>query len=56
MNLKVVQGYPFLTFYYSSDQINWKLLCKNIDATYLSTATGGFTSTTIENYMLLVNN
>ena len=51
IDLKVISRGTHFDFYYSSDQINWKLLCKNIDATYLSTATaGGFTGTTIGLY------
>ena len=39
-------------FYYSIDgEKNWKLLCKDVDPSYLSTTTaGGFTGTTIGLY------
>lgn len=50
--LKVVSQGLSYDFYYSLDvESNWKLLSKDVDASYLSTATaGGFTGTTIGLY------
>lgn len=50
--LKVVSHGTAYDFYYSTDgEKNWKLLCKDVDANYLSTATaGGFTGSTIGLY------
>lgn len=50
--LKVVSQGIGYDFYYSLDvESNWKLLSKDVDASYLSTATaGGFTGTTIGLY------
>lgn len=50
--LKLVSLGIGYNFYYSFDgEKNWKLLCKDVDASYLSTATaGGFTGTTIGLY------
>lgn len=50
-DLKVVSTGTHYNFYYSEIKNDWKLLCKNIDAAYLSTAkAGGFTGTTIGMY------
>ena len=50
--LKLVSQGIGYDFYYSLDgEENWKLLCKDVDASYLSTAmAGGFTGTTIGLY------
>lgn len=50
--LKVVSQGLSYDFYYSFDlESNWKLLSRDVDASYLSTATaGGFTGTTIGLY------
>lgn len=50
--LKVVSHGTAYDFHYSTDgEKNWKLLCKDVDANYLSTATaGGFTGSTIGLY------
>ena len=49
--LKVVSRGSTFDFYYSSDTDDWKLLCKDVDAGYLSTnMAGGFTGTTIGMY------
>ena len=50
--LKLVSQGISYDFYYSIDgEKNWKLLCKDVDASYLSTAmAGGFTGTTIGLY------
>lgn len=51
--LKVVSDGPLFGFYYSSDADEWKLLCKDVDAGYLSTnLAGGFTGTTIGMYSM----
>ena len=51
MNLKVISTGTQYDFYYSTEAEDWKLLCKNVDASYLSTAVaGGFTGTTIGMY------
>ena len=50
--LKLVsQGIGYDFCYSLDDEKNWKLLCKDVDASYLSTAmAGGFTGTTIGLY------
>ncbi|MDR0573417.1 MAG: glycoside hydrolase family 43 protein [Tannerella sp.] len=49
--LKVVSTGPTFECYYAEKKDEWKLLCENIDARYLSTANaGGFTGTTIGMY------
>lgn len=51
MNLKVISTGTQYDFYYSTEARDWKLLCKNVDASHLSTAAaGGFTGTTIGVY------
>lgn len=52
IRLKVLSEGTYYNFYYSlKDGEEWMLLCKNIDANYLSTATaGGFTGSTIGLY------
>lgn len=51
IDLKVVSKGTYYDFYYAVKRGEWNLLCKNIDANYLSTATaGGFTGTTIGMY------
>lgn len=52
IRLKVVSKGTHYDFYYSlKEGDDWTLLCKNIDAKYLSTATaGGFTGSTIGMY------
>ena len=50
--LKLVSQGIGYDFYYSIDgEKSWKLLCKDVDPSYLSTTTaGGFTGTTIGLY------
>lgn len=51
INLKVISNGVDYDFYYSLKENEWILLCKNIDAGYLSTAVaGGFTGSTIGMY------
>lgn len=51
IKLKVVSNGTHYDFYYSLQEEPWNLLCKNVDAKYLSTAVaGGFTGTTIGIY------
>lgn len=51
IDLKVISQGTYFDFYYSINKGDWSLLCKNVDAGYLSTAkTGGFTGTTIGMY------
>lgn len=49
--LKVISNETDYDFYYSTQEGTWQLLCKGVDARYLSTANaGGFTGTTIGMY------
>lgn len=51
IDLKVVSKGTHYDFYYAPKEGGWTLLCKNVDAGYLSTATaGGFTGTTVGVY------
>ena len=51
VNMKVISNGNSYDFYYALQLDKWKLLCKNVDASYLSTATaGGFTGATIGMY------
>lgn len=51
IGLRVISKGINYEFYYKIGEGKWELLCKNIDAGYLSTATaGGFTGTTIGLY------
>lgn len=51
LDLKVVSKGESYDFYFSSNGKAWTLLCQNVDANFLSTATaGGFTGTTIGMY------
>lgn len=51
--MKVVSAGLTYDFYHSSDNKTWKALAKNVNASYLSTATaGGFTGTTIGMYAI----
>lgn len=50
-DLKIVSRGTHYDFYYARQAGAWKALCKNVDASYLSTATaGGFTGTTVGMY------
>jgi alpha-N-arabinofuranosidase len=49
--LKIISTGLTFEFYYAEQKDNWKQLCKNIDAAYLSTKNaGGFTGTVIGMY------
>lgn len=51
IDLKIISEGNYYDFYYSVMGGNWQLLCKNVDASYLSTSVaGGFTGTTIGLY------
>lgn len=51
IDLKVISRGATFDFYYATKANEWKNLCKNVDANYLSTSTaGGFTGTTIGIY------
>lgn len=51
VDLRIVSRGTHLDFYYALPKGEWQLLCKNIDASYLSTANaGGFTGTTVGMY------
>ena len=51
IELKVVSTGLYYNFYYSLKPDKWNLLCKNVDASHLSSMnTGGFTGTTIGVY------
>lgn len=51
IHMKVVSRGTHYDFYYSEEGNDWTLLCKDVDANYLSTATaGGFTGSTIGLY------
>ena len=53
-DLKVVSRGTHYDFYYARQEGVWYVLCRNVDAGYLSTATaGGFTGTTIGMYATL---
>jgi len=53
-DLKVVSRGTHYDFYYARQEGVWNVLCRNVDAGYLSTATaGGFTGTTIGMYATL---
>ena len=53
-DLKVVSRGTHYDFYYARQEAVWNVLCRNVDAGYLSTATaGGFTGTTIGMYATL---
>lgn len=53
IDLKVLSKGIYYDFYYSVDLNDWKLLARNVDAGFLSTATaGGFTGTTIGMYAI----
>ncbi len=56
IDLKVVSRGTYYDFYYSVKEDQWNLLCKNVEASYLSTSTaGGFTGTTIGMYATTKN-
>ena len=53
IDLRVVSTGAAYEFFYKTGEEKWELLCKGIDAGYLSTATaGGFTGTTIGLYAI----
>lgn len=53
IELKVISKGTTYDFYYAVEAGKWVLLCKDIDASYLSTAkAGGFTGTTIGMYAI----
>lgn len=53
IDLRVVSTGATYEFFYKTGEEKWELLCKGIDAGYLSTAmTGGFTGTTIGLYAI----
>ena len=53
IELKVISKGTTYDFYYAVEAGKWVLLCKDIDASYLSTAkAGGFTGTTIVMYAI----
>ncbi|MDR0542317.1 MAG: glycoside hydrolase family 43 protein, partial [Dysgonamonadaceae bacterium] len=55
--LKIISTGLAFEFYYAEQKDDWKQLCRNVDAGYLSTKNaGGFTGTVIGMYATRNNN